>query len=134
MMMFFAMTSVSRRRRRNLNLVGTLQSWRTPLKTGDLVLVNRKSTPLASLADNVVLAILDFAEIEPDFASLEQPCLRGFLHFLKQVGVSKQGFGRNASAQQAGAAESGVPLDDRGFQTKLSRREWRRHIRRDRLR
>jgi hypothetical protein len=72
------------------------------------------------LRDDVVLALQHGGPVDLDLAGDIDAVLLGVLEMVVDLGVEEQRFGRNATPQQAGAAELFVVVDERGLQAVLS--------------
>src|SRR5207244_7740309 len=72
------------------------------------------------LIDDVVLPVLNLAEIRFELAGLEQALLHRLLHFLEQMGIAKQRFCWYATTQQTRTAKPRIFFDDRSLQAKLA--------------
>ena len=88
----------------------------------DFVFLEEELDALGEPGDDFVLARLHLIHVDADgaLADRDAPFL-DVLHHLERVRVLEQGFGRNASPDEAGAAERFLLLDDGGLQPQLRR-------------
>ena len=97
----------------------------------DLVLLEEELDALGEPGHDLVLARLHLIHVDADgaFADRDAPLL-DVLHHLERVRVLEQRLGRNASPDEAGAAERFLLLDDARSSARAATREWRRRSRR----
>ncbi len=77
------------------------------------------------LGDDLVLAVADQREIEPRIVAMHSVFF-GMKETLPHVGRVEERLGGDAADLQAGAAQSGIFFNDRGFQAVLARANGRR--------
>ncbi len=92
----------------------------------DLVFLEQELDALGQPGDDFVLARLHLIHVDADgaFADRDAPFL-DVLHDFERVRVLQQRLGRDASPDQAGAAERLLFLDDGGLQSQLRRADGR---------
>ena len=91
-----------------------------PLIQVDLVLLEQKLDALGQAADDFVFARVHLRHVDRGRAGRDRHSpLFGVLDDLQRVRVLEQRLGRNASPDQAGAAERLLLLDDSDFLSKL---------------
>ena len=97
----------------------------------DLVLLEQELDALGEPGHDFVFARLHLIHVDADgaFADRDAPLL-DVLHDLQRVRVLEQRFGRNASPDQAGAAERFLLLDDGRSSVPAAPRGWPRRSRR----
>jgi hypothetical protein len=84
----------------------------------DLVLLEQEGDAAGVLLHDFVFAFEDFGDVDAHVAEHDAE-VGGVAGVVGELGRFEQGFGGDAAAEQAGAAEAAVFFDDRGLESEL---------------